>query len=109
MLAISCVSLEEGHDGLRIKVDYPEQYDLKGTGLCDELFHLAETHYQKRWFLDLNGLDYLSGAVLTDLLRLDQQLRAGGGRLSLRNLNPILYDIFHICRLTDLLDVQMRP
>ena len=110
MSTLSHLSLEEGRDSLRVKVDCPEsQYDPSDAGFTDELFALAEVRGKLRWYLDLNGLEHLNGAVLTDLLRLDQKLRATGGRLSLRNLNPLLYEVFHICRLTDLLDVRMRP
>jgi anti-anti-sigma factor len=103
MLARSHLCMEEATDGLCVCVDGPELSD-EGSGLAEQLLALA--HGQPHLYLDLNGVESLSGAALNDLLRLDQALRAAGGRLSLRNLNPLAYQLFHICRLTALLDAD---
>jgi len=107
MTALSHLRLDEAPDGLHVKVDCADLTDPCGAELTDELFALAERRGHERWYLDLDGVDHLSARFLTDLLRLDKRLRQAGGRLSLRNLNPLVYDIFHICRVTDLLDVAL--
>jgi anti-anti-sigma factor len=106
MAISSLLDLHEGQEGLSIHVNR-EGLRIEGeAALTESLFALARRRGQQRWILDLDGLDALSGSTLTDLLRLDRKLRHAGGRLSLRNLNPLLYDIFHICRLTELLDIE---
>jgi anti-anti-sigma factor len=55
--------------------------------------------------LDLAAVEFLSSAVLTRLLGLDRQLRAGGGRLSLVNLRPMVREVFAMTRLDDVLEV----
>jgi anti-anti-sigma factor len=100
----SHLQLESRLDGLRVKVNGCDLNEKRRSEITAQLLALADERGPKRWFLDLDGLDALQGSMLTSLLRLDRKLRAAGGRLSLRNVNPLTYEIFHICRLTDLMD-----
>ncbi len=109
MATVCQLHLEEVHDGLCVRFDGPELNDEIGAGLVEELDALARGHNRPHLYLDLNGVEQLSARVLTDLLKLDRKLRTVGGRLSLRNLNPLVYEVFHICRLTELLDTEGRP
>jgi anti-anti-sigma factor len=56
--------------------------------------------------LDLREVDFLTSTGLGKLIGLDRRVRAAGGRLTLRNLRPEVYEIFAVCRLTGVLDVR---
>lgn len=55
--------------------------------------------------LDLSAVEFLSSMALTRFLRLDRELRAGGGRLSLVNLRPEVRQVFAVTRLDTVLEV----
>lgn len=103
------LQVEEVADGLLVRVDRQDLDEEVRQDATRQLFALAETQGARRWFLDLNGMESLGGGALADLLRLDRELRRLGGRLSLRNLHPRAYEVFHICRLTDLLASTAVP
>jgi anti-sigma B factor antagonist len=56
--------------------------------------------------LDLGGLRVMTSVGLGKLFSLYRKVLLGGGRLSLRNVRPEVYELFAITRLTDILDVQ---
>lgn len=55
--------------------------------------------------LDLSAVVYLSSAALNRFVALDRELRAAGGRLSLRNVSPDVRRVLAVTRLDALLDV----
>jgi anti-sigma B factor antagonist len=56
--------------------------------------------------LDLSAVEFLSSMALTRFIRLDRDLRASGGRLSLVNVRPDVFQVFTVSRLDTLLDVR---
>jgi anti-anti-sigma factor len=60
-----------------------------------------------RWLqLDLSAVHFLTSTGVGKLLALYKQVRAEGGRLSLRNVRPQVYEVFAVTHLTGLLDVH---
>ena len=55
--------------------------------------------------LDLSGVAFLSSMALTRFVALDRELKAAGGRLSLRNVRPNVRRVFAVTRLDALLEV----
>ena len=55
--------------------------------------------------LDLSAVEFLSSMALARFVRLDRELKAAGGRLSLVNVRPDVRRVFAVTRLDALLDV----
>jgi anti-sigma B factor antagonist len=59
------------------------------------------------WLLvDFGNVNYLTTTALGVLLRLRKALDAWGGRLTLRNLHPWVYEVFEVTKLHTLFDIQ---
>jgi anti-anti-sigma factor len=59
--------------------------------------------------LDLGGVQVLSSMGLAKLVCLHKQVQAAGGRLSLLNVHPEVYEVFAATHLNGLLDVRQTP
>ncbi len=57
--------------------------------------------------LDLSAVEFVSSTALARFLRLDREVRAGGGRLSLVNVRPAVFRVFVVSRLDRVLDVSV--
>lgn len=55
--------------------------------------------------LDFYKVRFLSSAVLGLLLRISKRVSESGGRLRLCNINPKIYEVFKITRLTKVFDI----
>ncbi len=55
--------------------------------------------------LDLSAVEFLSSMALTRFVALDRELKAAGGRLSLRNVRPDVRRVFAVTRLDTLFEV----
>src|SRR5262249_11144663 len=82
------------------------------TGILDEqciraigerLFNLVDELSRKKILLNLGNVEYLSSAVFGLFITLNEKVNAGGGRLTLCNLDPHLYEVFQIAKLDKLL------
>jgi anti-anti-sigma factor len=87
-----------------------ERWDHLGAeAAAGELFRLARELAGARLRLDLGGVTYLSSAGLGTLLALHRRVRAAGGRLALENVEPAVYEVFQVTRLTAVLNVRRKP
>jgi anti-anti-sigma factor len=59
--------------------------------------------------LDFGNVDRLNSAELGTLIRVHQRVTAAGGRLTLFNLNPSVYEVFTVTRLHTLLGICREP
>lgn len=55
--------------------------------------------------LDFGNVQYLSSAVLGLLIRISKRIYESDGQLRLCNINPKIYEIFKITRLTKTFDI----
>ena len=56
--------------------------------------------------LDLEDVRYLSSQALTKLIDMKRKIRAAGQQFRLRNLHPDLHDVFRICRLDQVFEIE---
>src|SRR4051812_12443348 len=73
---------------------------------CGQLSRLVCESARPRLRLDLGGVGFLSAAAVGSLVALHRELAGVGGKLTLRNVRPAVYEIFRATRLTDLLDIR---
>ena len=101
----------------RISVDYAK--DATIVGFTDEKI-LEETDIKAlresimsvigqaeriNLILDFGNVQFLSSAVLGLLIQISKRIYEQGGKLKLCNINPKIYEIFKITRLTKTFDI----
>ena len=59
-----------------------------------------------RLVVDFTNVAHLSSSALGMLITLHRQIRASSGRLALCNIQPQIYEIFTITRLSDIFDIR---
>jgi anti-anti-sigma factor len=97
-----------GQDGIVVKFICKEFDEMLAYGLTDELFDVAADAGRYNVCLDFWEVEFLSSVVLGKLLVLDRKLRGAGGRLTMLNLNPKVFEVFHVSRCDDFLDVHVK-
>jgi anti-anti-sigma factor len=79
----------------------------ENVGLTGErLFLLADDLGPRALHLDLAAVQFLSSPGLNMLWALHKRVAASGGRLSLIQVSPLVYEVFEVTRLTLRLDVH---
>ena len=71
----------------------------------EQLFSLVDEVGRHRLLLNFDNVEYLSSAALGKLLALDKKVKAVQGRLALCNIDPQIYEVFKITRLSDLFKI----
>jgi anti-anti-sigma factor len=74
--------------------------------LAGQLAGLVGSRPGEHLLLDLAGVEYLTSMALGEFVGLHNRLRAGGGRLSLLNVRPMVYEVLAAMRLDRLLDAR---
>jgi anti-anti-sigma factor len=82
--------------------------EANAEGLGEELSRLVEGAARPRLRLDLARVRFLTSTVLGQLVGLHKRVRACGGELVLLNVAGVVYRVFEVTRLDQLLDVR-RP
>jgi anti-sigma B factor antagonist len=72
----------------------------------DELFALVSATPGIRLLLDFSNVQHLSSAALGMLIKLQKEVSAQNGRLKLSDINPQIYEVFKITRLTKQFDIH---
>ena len=80
-----------------------EEQDIKA--LQDSITSVIEQAERINLILDFGNVRFLSSAVLGLLIRISQRIYEGDGQLGLCNINPKIYEIFKITRLTKTFDI----
>jgi anti-anti-sigma factor len=73
---------------------------------ADELNALVDRLVRPRLRLDFGAVRFLTSTALGKLVALHTRVRAAGGRLVLVNLTDLVYEVFEVSRLTQVLDVR---
>jgi len=76
--------------------------------LVDELYVLVEESGRPNLDLDFADIGLMSSLAIGKMIALHAKLKEHGGRLSLINVKPMLYETLQAVQLTDLLDVQIE-
>ena len=73
--------------------------------LQDSIMSVIEQADQIDMILDFCNVKFLSSAVLGLLIRVSKKIYEREGQLGLCNINPKIYEIFKITRLTKIFDI----
>jgi anti-anti-sigma factor len=90
-----------GFTGSRLFLD-----ESAAIPLGEDLAALAGTPGQGPLLLDLGNVEFLSSTMLGILVHVHRRLRAAGRPFTVANLNPVIYEVFDVTRLTTFLDVR---
>lgn len=80
-----------------------EERDIQA--LQESIMSVIEKAKHINLVLDFCNVQFLSSAVLGLLIRISKKIYEGGGALRLCNINPKIYEIFKITRLTKIFDI----
>jgi anti-sigma B factor antagonist len=80
-----------------------EEKDIKT--LADSIMSVIEQAERINLILDFGNVRFLSSAVLGLLIRIGKRIYEHDGQLGLCNINPKIYEIFKITRLTKTFDI----
>jgi anti-sigma B factor antagonist len=80
-----------------------EEKDIKA--LQESIMSVIEQAKRISLILDFGNVRYLSSAVLGLLIRISKRIYERDGSLRLCNINPKIYEIFKITRLTKTFDI----
>ena len=80
-----------------------EEKDIKA--LQDSIMSVIEQAARINLILDFANVRFLSSAVLGLLIRVSKRIYERNGQLGLCNINPKIYEIFKITRLTKTFDI----
>ncbi len=80
-----------------------EESDIKA--LQDSIMSVVEQTERIKLILDFGNVRFLSSAVLGLLIRLSKRIYEHDGQLKLCNINPKIFEIFKITRLTKTFDI----
>jgi anti-sigma B factor antagonist len=72
----------------------------------NELLSRVREHPGLNLLLNFEHVDYLSSAVLTELLRVNRAVQEGQGRLRLCGISPTIREIFEITNLNKLFSIH---
>ena len=81
-----------------------EEKDIKA--LRESIMSLVEQAGRIKLILDFGNVRFLSSAVLGLLIRLSKRIYEQEGELKLCNINPKIFEIFKITRLTTTFDIH---
>jgi len=101
----------------RISVDYGEKAtivsfvdekileDMDIRALQETIMSVIEQAERINLILDFGNVRFLSSAVLGLLIRISKRVIEQDGQLKLCNINPKIYEVFKITRLTKTFDI----
>ena len=102
--AVSDVRTAAGVTAARLDVRHFDETQAQPAG--EQLLRLADAAGAGEVRLDFAAVEYVSSTGLGQLLVLHKRLRAAGGRLSLCNVRPAVYEVFAVTRLTGVFNVR---
>jgi len=73
-----------------------------------ELVSIVQNNGEKRLILDFERVQFMSSAFLGLLVKVHKRVIEAGGDLQLYNLDPKIYKIFEITKLTKIFDIVRR-
>jgi anti-sigma B factor antagonist len=79
---------------------------LDGPEEFQQLLTVVEERTRRNFYLDFNGIEYLSSAALGQLITLERRLRNLGGQLTLYRVIPQILEIFTLTKLDKILRIQ---
>ena len=100
------ISVEYTDGGTVIAFNDEKILEEKGIqALQDSIMSVVEQSAQIKLILDFRNVKFLSSAVLGLLIRISKKVYEYDGQLRLCNIDPKIYEIFKITRLTKIFDI----
>ena len=100
------ISVEYANSGTIIAFNEEKILDEKDIqALQDSIMSVIEQAGQIRLILDFRNVKFLSSAVLGLLIRISKKVYEYDGHLRLCNIDPKIYEVFKITRLTKIFDI----
>jgi anti-anti-sigma factor len=79
---------------------------VAATAAGEELFNLLAAQPSPQLRLDLGDVECLTSTALDQLVGLNKRVRAAGGEMTLENLQPFVYELLEVTRLTTLFRIR---
>jgi anti-sigma B factor antagonist len=73
---------------------------------AEQLFSLVEELGRCKLILNFRNVEYISSALLGKLITLNKKAIQRGGRVVFCGIDPQIYEVFEICGLNRLFDIQ---
>src|SRR4051812_37422343 len=70
-----------------------------------QLFELAEKDDCRKFVIDCGNVESMTTAMVSKLVQLHRKVEAGGGRLALCRIGPLLFQIFTILNLPQVIPI----
>ena len=93
MAELYLISIDDGVEVVELMIPQmldSQEFDSLNIGLLK----LLEGRAKPRWVLELSNVPYAGSALLGLMVNVRHRIKAGGGKLILCGLSPILTDIF---------------
>lgn len=88
-------------DGLVISLDSAAGLnDFRSTGFRESLYETVQSRETPRIAFDMKAVDYLSSSGVAILVGLKRRIEAKNGRLVLFGVQPVVFDLLRIMKLT---------
>jgi anti-anti-sigma factor len=91
-----------------VRIPVPNFGAVDGEPTDEQILSLLGQTDRKVLALDFANVSFVSSIGLATLLRLRKQLAAKGQRLAVLNVQPHVYEVFTVTKLTAVLDVQQQ-
>ena len=101
--------IEAFEDATVVKVAVEELGEANLQAFAEELSAVIDGLAHRPLHLDLGRVRYLTSTALGKLIALHKRVRERGGRLTLVNLTPLVYEVFEVTQLHRLLDIRRGP
>ncbi len=95
----------ELHEGVKVITFTAGQSRDVGNVIAAELEGLTDTLGECHLLLDFTNVEYITSVELGTLVSLHKKMKAGGGRLTLFNLNLAVFEVFAVTRLDTLIGI----
>ena len=100
----------EDHDGVTVvRFSKGTVLDEQASqAIDDQLGDLVRNWGCRNLELDFSNVVYLASGALACLINLNKMLREREGSMTIRNVDPKLFEVFEVTKLTTLFEVQRR-
>ena len=72
----------------------------------EQLFSLVDELGRRKLLLNFCNVQYLSSAALGKFITLNKKVISAGGRLAVCNIDPLIYEVFELCGLNKLFNIE---
>lgn len=104
----NCLLLEVTSEETKVEIRLSTAVldETNAEAMRSELAELAKRLAGRHVSFHLGNIEFVSSTWLGLFVSFGRELRAAGGRMTLHEVRPEIYDVFAATRLTDVLDVR---